>query len=54
MNGDAIGLEPGVVRLCTYNPVWSHLFEQEKPRLLSVLDGLVLDIQHIGSTSIPI
>lgn len=53
MNDNAIGLEPGVVRLCAYNPVWPQLFEQEKQRLLSILDGQVLDIQHIGSTSIP-
>jgi GrpB-like predicted nucleotidyltransferase (UPF0157 family) len=53
MNGDAIGLEPGVVRLCVYNPEWPVLFEQEKQRLLSVLVGQVLDVQHIGSTSIP-
>ena len=49
----AIGLERGVVRLATYDPEWPRLFEQEKARLQAALGGQVLDIQHIGSTSIP-
>jgi GrpB-like predicted nucleotidyltransferase (UPF0157 family) len=53
-----IGLERGVVRLEPYSEEWKQLFEQEKAILLAVLeddivDGHILDIQHVGSTSIP-
>jgi GrpB-like predicted nucleotidyltransferase (UPF0157 family) len=48
-----IGLEKGVVRLVPYDPDWKQLFEVEKASLQEVLGLNVLDIQHIGSTSIP-
>ena len=48
-----IGLERGVVRLVAYDPEWPRLFELEKQRLLAALNGQILDIQHVGSTSIP-
>lgn len=48
-----IGLKRGTVKLLPHNPKWSDLFEREKKILLNALDGLVVDIQHIGSTSIP-
>lgn len=48
-----IGLKRGTVKLLPHNPKWADLFETEKKILLKALDGLVVDIQHIGSTSIP-
>ena len=48
-----LGLEKGQVRLVPYAPEWSVCFEREKASLQKVLGSKVLDIQHVGSTSIP-
>ena len=48
-----IGLERGIVRLVPYSAGWGRLFEEEKTRLQAALGHQVLDIQHVGSTSIP-
>lgn len=48
-----IGLKRGTVKLVPYDPSWSQEFEKEKKRLFDALGDLVVDIQHIGSTSIP-
>lgn len=48
-----IGLERGEVKLAPYNAVWKRLFEAEKGRLVKVVGEYILDIQHVGSTSIP-
>jgi len=37
----------------SYNPEWPKKFEAEKQRILSILGKQIVDIQHIGSTSIP-
>ncbi|MEW5940023.1 MAG: GrpB family protein, partial [Chloroflexota bacterium] len=41
------------VVIAPYDPNWPILFEQEKARLEGALGDHVLDIQHIGSTSVP-
>jgi GrpB-like predicted nucleotidyltransferase (UPF0157 family) len=48
-----IGLEKGVVRLSPYTPEWRQLFEVEKAIIQTVVGAYILDIQHVGSTSIP-
>lgn len=48
-----LGLESGVVRLTTYTTEWARLFQEEKSRLLTTLGEDILDIQHVGSTSLP-
>jgi GrpB-like predicted nucleotidyltransferase (UPF0157 family) len=48
-----IGLEKGTVRLVPYTQEWERLFEEEKCRLQAAVGKYVLDIQHVGSTSIP-
>ena len=48
-----LGLEKGTVRLLPWQPAWALLFAAERDRLHAVLGGNVLDIQHVGSTSIP-
>lgn len=48
-----LGLEPGIVKLLPHNPQWAQLFQQEKQRLQTAIAPHVLDIQHVGSTSIP-
>lgn len=42
----AVSIEP-------YNPDWKAAFEQLADYLQSGLDKITLDIQHVGSTSIP-
>jgi GrpB-like predicted nucleotidyltransferase (UPF0157 family) len=49
----ALGLAQGIVRLAAYNPEWPQLFTAEKLRLQAAIGPHVLDIQHVGSTSIP-
>lgn len=48
-----IGLENGIVKVQTYNPNWDHLFQKEKNLLVIKLNGLHVDVQHIGSTAVP-
>ena len=36
-----------------YQAAWRQLFEEEQVRLQAVIGEYVLDIQHVGSTSIP-
>jgi GrpB-like predicted nucleotidyltransferase (UPF0157 family)/ribosomal protein S18 acetylase RimI-like enzyme len=48
-----IGLERDVVRVVPYTAEWKRLFEEEKARLQAAIGPYVLDIQHVGSTSIP-
>ena len=37
----------------TYNSNWANEFKELKRCLLKVLNGLDIDIQHVGSTAIP-
>jgi len=48
-----IGLEAGVVKIAPHQDEWRQLFLEEKRRLLEAIGGYVLDIPHVGSTSIP-
>ena len=48
-----IGLKRGTVKLLPHNKKWKLLFEKEKRLFQKQLGGLAVDIQHIGSTSIP-
>lgn len=43
---------PNWVQLKEYTPSWSDEFEREKMVLLRSLGDIVLDVQHVGSTSI--
>lgn len=47
-----IGLKRGTVKLLPHDKKWKTLFEKERATLENKLNGLVIDIQHIGSTSI--
>ena len=38
--------------LVEYDPEWSSIYEKEKQLLQSILDGMELRIEHIGSTSV--
>lgn len=48
-----LGLKRGTVVLKGYTSDWESLFEHEARQLYSELKGMVLAIEHIGSTAIP-
>ena len=48
-----LGLNKDKVVLVPYDPTWAKEFEKEKKILKKILGKNALDIQHVGSTSIP-
>ena len=48
-----VGLRRGEVKIVAHNPKWAQYFRKEKQLLFKILGENVLDIRHIGSTSIP-
>ena len=49
----SIGLEKGVVRLAPYNAGWARVYEGERARIEQAIGPHILEVQHVGSTSIP-
>ncbi len=47
-----IGLKRGIVELAPYTYEWKEEYNKEEKLLYSVIGKYVLDIQHVGSTSI--
>jgi GrpB-like predicted nucleotidyltransferase (UPF0157 family) len=47
------GSSDRVIELVDHDPSWAELFEQERIRLAPVFDGLLVAIEHVGSTSVP-
>lgn len=41
------------IPLRDYDPHWPKLFEQEAERIRSILGSKVLQLEHVGSTSVP-
>ncbi len=48
-----IGLPRTIVRLIPYNEKWIEAYKTEEKFLRESLGDLIIDIQHVGSTSIP-
>ena len=48
-----LGLENNLVRLIEYTPLWADLYREEEEHILAAIGHLIIDLQHIGSTSIP-
>lgn len=48
-----LGLERGTVQVVAYTPVWARIFQEESSLLKQTLGAYAVDIQHIGSTSVP-
>jgi GrpB-like predicted nucleotidyltransferase (UPF0157 family) len=44
---------PARVRLVAYDPQWPELFEREASRIRALLNVRAVNIEHIGSTSVP-
>jgi len=47
-----LGLAPGKLSLARAHDAWAEAYEQERARIVAALGEYVLDIQHVGSTSI--
>ena len=47
-----LGLPKGIVRLETYDPEWIRAYEKEKSIIEDCIRNYIIDIQHVGSTSI--
>jgi GrpB-like predicted nucleotidyltransferase (UPF0157 family) len=43
----------GRIRLVEYDPAWPTLFSREAERIRSVLERGALQVEHVGSTSVP-
>jgi GrpB-like predicted nucleotidyltransferase (UPF0157 family) len=43
----------GAIELLPYDSAWPRLYAEEAARVGTVLDGKVLLLQHVGSTSVP-
>ncbi|MCI0440357.1 MAG: GrpB family protein [Chloroflexi bacterium] len=41
------------VIIVDYDPDWPRRYEEERPRILSALGDIIVDIEHVGSTAIP-
>ena len=50
---DILGLKQGTVKLVPHNPKWAKLFAQEKQLLKATFGDVIIEIEHVGSTSIP-
>lgn len=44
---------PEPIKIVDYNPDWPSIYQVEKAKLEQALGHLILDIQHVGSTSVP-
>lgn len=49
----ALGLVSGTLELHPYSEDWPRLFAEAKAQIEAVIGDYVLDIQHVGSTSVP-
>jgi GrpB-like predicted nucleotidyltransferase (UPF0157 family) len=47
-----LGLPEGEFFMAEWSPEWAHLFEEERARIAAALGDMILDIQHVGSTSV--
>ena len=43
---------PSIV-IADYDPRWPAMFEEERARILEAVGEWIVDIQHVGSTSVP-
>lgn len=41
------------VEVCSYNAMWSHMFMEEANLLKQIFNNALIEIHHIGSTSVP-
>ena len=46
-------MDTGQVIIVDYDPQWPRLYEEERVRISDAIGEYLIDIQHVGSTSIP-
>ena len=51
--GNSVGMEGGRVILRSYDPLWPSEYERVRRELEDALPSWILDIEHVGSTSVP-
>ncbi len=51
--GANLGLPPDRVTLLDHDPDWAAAFERDAHEIRAALEGILLDVQHIGSTAVP-
>lgn len=53
IRAEPLGLESGMVVVVPYDPRWPAWFEQAAAEIRAACGPAVLDVQHVGSTSVP-
>lgn len=51
--GRSRGSPPKQIAMAAYDPGWPRRFEEERDAIAAALGDAVLDIEHVGSTSVP-
>jgi len=46
-------IEPPTIDIVDYDPAWAERFRQEEAKIQAALGETALEIEHIGSTSVP-
>lgn len=46
-------MDTGQVIIVNYDPQWPQMYEDERARIQNAIGPYLVDIQHVGSTSIP-
>ena len=41
------------VEVVSYNPNWREMYKEESEKIKNILNDIIIDIHHIGSTAIP-
>jgi GrpB-like predicted nucleotidyltransferase (UPF0157 family) len=41
------------VEVVSYNPNWKKMYKEESEKIKNILNDIIIDIHHIGSTAIP-
>jgi len=42
-----------ILGVVSYNPNWKEMYKEESEKIKNILDDIIIDIHHIGSTAIP-
>ncbi|HET6384532.1 MAG TPA: GrpB family protein [Armatimonadota bacterium] len=48
-----LGLAWGTVQIVEHEPLWTARYQEEKARISERIGGMLVDIQHVGSTAVP-
>ena len=41
------------VEVVSYNPNWREMYKEESEKIKNILNDIIIDIHHIGSTALP-